>query len=57
MNDLTKPKKQRSLTVIEPTYSELLRVVMKRNNGTQAGIDALKAVLERNEQERKQASC
>lgn len=57
MNDLTKPKKQRSLTVIEPTYSELLRVVMKRNNGTQTGINALKASLERNEQERKQASC
>ncbi|MDR3551266.1 MAG: hypothetical protein P4L31_07675 [Candidatus Babeliales bacterium] len=49
-NQITPQKRKRSITVEEPkiNFSALAAMVMPRNNGTQAGIDALRASLERN---------
>lgn len=37
----------RSYDVVKPTYSELLQAIIPRNNGTQQGIEALRASIER----------
>jgi hypothetical protein len=50
MNELTKPKKQRSVTVIAPKQITPSRGVLAGWNGTVAGLNALAASLERSKQ-------
>lgn len=47
MRELATIKHPRSYNVAKPTYSELLQAIIPRNNGTQQGVEALKASIEK----------
>jgi hypothetical protein len=36
-----------NISIYEPSFSDLMATVIRRENGTQAGVEALKASIER----------
>lgn len=62
MNQITSPKKQRSITYFNydsetPNHSRVLEHILPRKNGTEEGFKALQAGIDKWEEERKTLSC